>query len=89
MYLFTENLPALNKKADSTFFTRFMAKKCIVFFSFSVIILILSEYFLLQEVFGAHRPAVIIASCIGTIFSILSIISFFKQYKRFSDDIES
>ncbi len=59
-----------------------MAKKFIISFFLCISILILSEYFFLQEMYGEKRALIILLTAIGVIASVLSFWFFFKQYSR-------
>ncbi len=59
-----------------------MAKKFIISFFLCISILILSEYFFLQEMYGEQRAVIILLTAIGVIASVLSFWFFFKKYSR-------
>jgi hypothetical protein len=59
-----------------------MAKKFIISFFLSISILIVSEYFFLQEMYGQQRAIIILLTATGIITSILSFWFFFKKYSR-------
>ena len=54
-------------------------KKFLVFILF-IILLIISEYFLLNELFAGRRIFILLLTLIGTVFCIYAIIKFFKKY---------
>lgn len=55
-------------------------KKLTVFILF-LVLLIISEYFLLNELFSKNvRPGIVLLSLLGTVVFIFVIIRFFKKY---------
>lgn len=67
-------------------FLYFMAKKTIIKFLLSTILLMVSEYFLLQELFSYRRISVIMGSATGFIIAALFFIFFFSKYRKASKD---
>jgi hypothetical protein len=57
-----------------------MRRKSIFPFLIVLLILILSEYFFLEEAFGRSNVAVLLITGAGIAFSIISIISLIKKY---------
>ena len=57
-----------------------MRKKYILPFLITILILILSEYFFLQEAFGRSNIAILLLTGSGIAFSIISIVSLIKKY---------
>jgi hypothetical protein len=57
-----------------------MRRKYILPFLTAIILLILSEYFFLQEIFDRSNTAVLLLTGIGIIFSIAFIISIIRKY---------
>jgi arginine exporter protein ArgO len=60
-------------------FLRLIMKKFIVFILFSIL-LIISAYFLFNELYAQKRIAVLMLSLLGTIFCIYATHRFFKKY---------
>lgn len=60
-------------------FSFYCMKKFIVFILF-ILLLIVSEYFLLNELFAAKRVSILLLSLLGTVFCIYAVIKFFKKY---------
>jgi len=54
-------------------------KKFLVFILF-LSLLILSEYFLLNELFSDRRVFILLPSLLGTLLCIYAVIKFFKKY---------
>jgi hypothetical protein len=60
-------------------FPNLFMKKFLVFFIF-LALLILSEYFLLNELLSYRRLSVLLPSLLGTVFFIYAVIKFIKKY---------
>lgn len=58
-------------------FSRFMKKFLI--FILVLLLLIISEYFLVNELFSHKRPPVLLLSLLGTVLCIYGVIKFFKK----------
>jgi len=54
-------------------------KKFFVFTIF-LLLLIISEYFLINEIFSQKRIGVLIPSLLGTVIFLFVVIRFFKKY---------
>jgi len=54
--------------------------KKFLIFSFLLLLLIISEYFLLNELFSHRRIFILLPSLLGTLFFIFILIRFFKKY---------
>jgi hypothetical protein len=50
-------------------------------FLLALLILVASEYFFLEEIFGRGNIAILLLTGIGTAISIFSIISLIRRYK--------
>ncbi len=62
-----------------TAFSDLFMKNFIVFILF-LLLLIVSEYFLLNELFAARRAIIVIPSLVGTVLFIYVVIKYFKKY---------
>ena len=54
--------------------------KKFLIFSFLLLLLIISEYFLLNELFSHRRIFILLPSLLGTLLFIFILIRFFKKY---------
>lgn len=63
-----------------TSLTTTMRKKFIVSFLIALLILIASEYFFLEEMFGRSNIAILLLTGFGIAISILSIVSLIRKY---------
>lgn len=59
-----------------------MVKKFLIGFVFSIVLLVSSEYFLLEELYADRRLAVLVCTSLGLIISIVSFCYFYKTYRR-------
>ncbi len=59
-----------------------MTKKFTIFFLLCLALLIVSEYFLLYEIYSERRPELILASSIGL---FISLIAFFISFRKYSE----
>lgn len=59
-----------------------MSKKRIVLFLCSIILLIVSEYLMLNELMAAENAKVFAVSCAGLMVSILYIIRFYNEWRN-------
>ena len=59
-----------------------MMKKLTIGFLFSTVLLVVSEYFFLDELFSDKSVFVIIASLIGLVVASLSFLYFFARYRK-------
>jgi hypothetical protein len=59
-----------------------MTKKYFISFIIFTGLLILSEYYLLQEIYDRQRISIILISCTGVAVSIIFFGLFFKKYRR-------
>jgi len=66
------------RNSQSTLFT--MKRNFILPFLIAILILILSEYFFLQEVFGRSNIAILLLTGTGVALSIISIVSLIRKY---------
>jgi len=57
-----------------------MFMKKFLIFSFLLLLLIISEYFLLNELFSYRRLFILLPSLLGTLVFIYILIRFFKKY---------
>jgi len=64
--------------AQQPFFIIFM-KKLFAFITL-LILMIVSEYVLLNELFSHRRITVLLLSLVGTVIFLLGVIRFFKKY---------
>ena len=62
----------------------FMFKRYVIPFFCCIILLIGSEYFLLQEVYAEKRLFVLLLCSLGMIASIVAFLFFWKAYRRFT-----
>lgn len=59
-----------------------MTKKFTIFFLLCLALLIVSEYFLLLEIYSSRRPELIIACVTGL---SISLIAFFISFRKYSE----
>jgi hypothetical protein len=60
----------------------FMKKSYALYLLISIFLLIISEYFFLQEIFGRKQLFILSLSILGLSFNILFISYIFRQYKK-------
>lgn len=61
-----------------------MLKRYLIPFSCCIILLIGSEYFLLQEVYAGKRLFILLLCALGMVISILSFLYIWRAYRRFT-----
>jgi len=59
----------------------FMTQKQTILFFFSIIVLIVSEYFLLRELYNDQRLTVIMVCLMGTVTGLFPVIKLFKKFR--------
>jgi len=77
--LYPEHSNAEGMAAWIAAFSSLFMKKFLVFFLF-LLLLIVSEYFLLNELLSHKRVTVLLMSLVGTVLCIYAVTKFFKKY---------
>lgn len=55
--------------------------KCVICFFLALLVLIVSEYFFLQEIFGSNQTSILLVSLSGVISSVVLMVYIIRQYK--------
>lgn len=63
-----------------------MIKRITIGFLLSILILVVSEYILLKEVYSNKQPFIILFSVMGIILGSAFFIFFFNKYRKASDE---
>lgn len=72
------NNPNVKERLPGSSFISHFMRKFLIFIGF-LFLLILSEYFLVTELFGQKRPLVLIISLMSSIIFIIAAYRFFKK----------
>jgi hypothetical protein len=72
-------LVSLRKRLPGCSLFFYIMKRVVIFILF-LLVLIISEYFLLNELFSERRTMILFLSLLGTIGCILALIRIFKKY---------
>ena len=64
----------------------FMTKKLTIFFLFSVVLMIISEYTLLQEAYNHQRLLYLLLSGLGLVIGASAVFFSYKKYQTFRNN---
>ena len=67
---------------NNPFWTSFMSRKFFFLFLICILCFIVSEYYLLQELYNFKRPSILWASISGIGFSLFCFWFFYKKFRK-------
>jgi hypothetical protein len=70
------------KSTKANLLVYLMSKKFIIAFLFCILAFIVSEYFLLQEIYADKRPPVLIIAITGILVSLITFLILYKKYRK-------